>query len=99
MRSTSQLYIVEGYVTQRTRLTVAFIRTEKYVICYSAVNKHPLQLYRLIHSVRGKGANTWPIFSVVHLRFPSGYARKVRDDPHLKNGSDNLLVTSVTPSL
>lgn len=81
---TSQPYKVGGYVVQGTRLTVPVVRAKSYIICYNTVSKHLKWLYRLIPYIRGKGAITWPILSVGHLRFPPGYVKKERYDLRLK---------------
>lgn len=78
VRQTSQTYIVEGYVVQRTHLMVVIVRTVSYVICNSLINKHHVRIYPLIHSICGKGASARLILVVLHLRLPPKYSRKVR---------------------
>lgn len=65
----SQPFGVEGYVFQRTCLTMTIVRKKVYILCYHATKIHFVWLCRLIPSKWGECISTWHILGVGRHRW------------------------------
>lgn len=73
---------------------VIIIWCEVYIICHDEIKINSKWLDRLIHFEKDEGASMWKNLVVVIHICPSREACEVLEDPCLKNGFDEILVTT-----